>query len=61
NPYWTNFLYYFSTRTILLTGTSLVCDWWHNAPQIFYLVEYYQPELPLSCNKVQLKPEYIFI
>ncbi|KAJ9205755.1 hypothetical protein DTO166G4_4630 [Paecilomyces variotii] len=42
-------------------GGWLVCDWWHNAPQIFYLVEYYQPELPLSCNKVQLKPEYIFI
>ncbi|GAD96503.1 conserved hypothetical protein [Paecilomyces variotii No. 5] len=40
-------------------GGWLVCDWWHNAPQLFYLVEYYQAELPSSCDKVQLKPEYV--
>ncbi|KAF7719555.1 Uncharacterized protein PECH_005527 [Penicillium ucsense] len=37
-------------------GGWLVCDWYHNAPQLFYLNRYYQATIPSSCSKVQLKP-----
>ncbi|KAJ5349981.1 hypothetical protein N7541_007708 [Penicillium brevicompactum] len=40
-------------------GGWLVCDWYHNAPQLFYLNRYYTPTIPSSCSKVQLKAEYI--
>ncbi|KAJ5958865.1 uncharacterized protein N7479_006015 [Penicillium vulpinum] len=40
-------------------GGWLVCDWIHNAPQLFYLNRYYDAIIPSSCSKVQLKTEYI--
>ncbi|KAJ5794771.1 hypothetical protein N7457_001370 [Penicillium paradoxum] len=40
-------------------GGWLICDWYHNAPQLFYLYRYYEPKIPSSCSKVQLKAEYI--
>ncbi|KAJ5689589.1 hypothetical protein N7462_003981 [Penicillium macrosclerotiorum] len=40
-------------------GGWLVCDWYHNAPQLFYLNKYYTPVIPSSCSKVQLKPIYV--
>ncbi|EKV11973.1 hypothetical protein Pdw03_6952 [Penicillium digitatum] len=40
-------------------GGWLVCDWYHNAPQLFYLNRYYTATIPSSCSKVQLKIEYI--
>ncbi|KAJ6072393.1 hypothetical protein N7467_010478 [Penicillium canescens] len=39
-------------------GGWLVCDWFHNAPQLFYLYKYYDATIPSSCSKVQLKAEY---
>ncbi|EPS34325.1 hypothetical protein POX_a00703 [Penicillium oxalicum] len=36
-------------------GGWLVCDWYHNAPQLFYLNRYYKPTIPSSCSTVQLK------
>ncbi|KAJ5317441.1 hypothetical protein PENANT_c074G11108 [Penicillium antarcticum] len=39
-------------------GGWLVCDWFHNAPQLFYLYKYYDPIIPSSCSKVQVKVEY---
>jgi hypothetical protein len=38
---------------------NLVCDWFHNAPQLFYLYRYYDAKIPCSCSKVQVKTEYI--
>ncbi|KAE8152172.1 hypothetical protein BDV25DRAFT_151450 [Aspergillus avenaceus] len=38
-------------------GGWLVCDWYHNAPQLFYLWKYYKPTIPSSCSKVQLSVE----
>jgi hypothetical protein len=35
-----------------------VCDWFHNAPQLFYLYKYYDATIPSSCSKVQVKAEY---
>ncbi|CAG8262603.1 unnamed protein product, partial [Penicillium nalgiovense] len=40
-------------------GGWLVCDWYHNAPQLFYLNRYYDATIPSSCSKIQLKTEYI--
>ncbi|CAG8318732.1 unnamed protein product [Penicillium nalgiovense] len=40
-------------------GGWLVCDWYHNAPQLFYLNRYYTATIPSSCSKVQVKAEYI--
>ncbi|OOQ82308.1 hypothetical protein PEBR_39614 [Penicillium brasilianum] len=39
-------------------GGWLVCDWYHNAPQLFYLNRYYKPTIPSSCSKAQLKVVY---
>ncbi|RMJ24294.1 hypothetical protein PHISP_04835 [Aspergillus sp. HF37] len=36
----------------------LVCDWYHNAPQLFYLYSYMKPEIPSSCSTVDLRVEY---
>ncbi|KAJ5760012.1 hypothetical protein N7520_007168 [Penicillium odoratum] len=36
----------------------LVCSWYHNAPQLFGLVSYYDPVIPSSCSKVTLTPVY---
>ncbi|KAJ5785799.1 uncharacterized protein N7503_011011 [Penicillium pulvis] len=36
----------------------LVCPWYHNAPQLFGLISYYDPVIPSSCSKVTLKPVY---
>ncbi|KAL5041666.1 hypothetical protein BDW71DRAFT_191430 [Aspergillus fruticulosus] len=38
-------------------GGWLVCDWWHNAPQLFYIYRYYKAEYPTSCSKVKLVTE----
>ncbi|GLI79737.1 hypothetical protein PoHVEF18_008078 [Penicillium ochrochloron] len=40
-------------------GGWLVCDWYHNGPQLFYLNRYYDAKIPSSCSKVQLKPVYV--
>ncbi|KAJ5461262.1 uncharacterized protein N7458_002814 [Penicillium daleae] len=40
-------------------GGWLVCDWSHNAPQLFYLNRYYQPTIPSSCSTAQLNAIYI--
>ncbi|OQE40352.1 hypothetical protein PENCOP_c006G08021 [Penicillium coprophilum] len=40
-------------------GGWLICDWFHNAPQLFYLNRYYEATIPSSCSKVQLKAEFI--
>ncbi|CAI7630277.1 hypothetical protein N7533_004067 [Penicillium manginii] len=39
-------------------GGWLVCDWVHDAPQLFYLHKRFEGDLPSSCDKVDLKPEY---
>ncbi|KAJ6163713.1 hypothetical protein N7497_003692 [Penicillium chrysogenum] len=36
-----------------------VCNWYHNAPQLFYLNRNYNATIPSSCSKIQLKAEYI--
>ncbi|GMG11883.1 unnamed protein product [Aspergillus oryzae] len=36
---------------------AIVCDWYHNAPQLFYLYKYREPTIPSSCSKVQLAVE----
>ncbi|KAG0156146.1 hypothetical protein PDIDSM_3322 [Penicillium digitatum] len=51
------FLSSFEDRGINFSKT--VCDWYHNAPQLFYLNRYYTATIPSSCSKVQLKIEYI--
>ncbi|KAI9933485.1 hypothetical protein ASPWEDRAFT_30332 [Aspergillus wentii DTO 134E9] len=35
----------------------LVCDWNHNAPQLFHINSYTQPKLPSSCSTVHLVTE----
>ncbi|KAE8355081.1 hypothetical protein BDV28DRAFT_129678 [Aspergillus coremiiformis] len=40
-------------------GGWLVCDWYHNAPQLFYLYKFLEPTIPSSCSKVQLSVEPI--
>ncbi|KAE8371936.1 hypothetical protein BDV26DRAFT_286373 [Aspergillus bertholletiae] len=40
-------------------GGWLVCDWYHNAPQLFYLYKFLEPTIPSSCSKVQLAVEPI--
>ncbi|OJZ84264.1 hypothetical protein ASPFODRAFT_48267 [Aspergillus luchuensis CBS 106.47] len=39
-------------------GGWLVCDWYHNAPQLFYIYRYEEPTIPESCSTVDLTPEY---
>ncbi|CAI7647839.1 unnamed protein product [Penicillium palitans] len=34
-------------------------DWYHKAPQVFYLNRYYDATISSSCSKIQLKTEYI--
>ncbi|KAI9372751.1 hypothetical protein BJX61DRAFT_424483 [Aspergillus egyptiacus] len=36
-------------------GGWLVCDWYHNAPQLFYIYRYYTAEYPASCGRVNLQ------
>ena len=41
----------------LLIFLCAVCDWWHNAPQLFWRYNYYTPEdypAPSSCADVDL-------
>lgn len=38
---------------------SAVCDWYHNAPQLFYLYSYLNAVIPSSCSKVDLMVKYI--
>ena len=41
----------------LLIFLCAVCDWWHNAPQLFWRYDYYTPEdypAPSSCADVDL-------
>ncbi|KAL2866899.1 uncharacterized protein BJX67DRAFT_119865 [Aspergillus lucknowensis] len=38
-------------------GGWLVCDWFHNAPQLFYIYRYYTPKYPASCSEVKLLTE----
>ncbi|KZN87578.1 hypothetical protein EN45_061390 [Penicillium chrysogenum] len=40
-------------------GGWLVCNCYHNAPQLFYLNRNYNATIPSSCSKIQLKAEYI--
>jgi hypothetical protein len=44
-------------HTIPIADHSLVCDWYHNAPQLFYIYRYYTAELPASCSRVKLLTE----
>ncbi|KAL2832471.1 hypothetical protein BDW59DRAFT_139306 [Aspergillus cavernicola] len=36
-------------------GGWLVCDWYHNAPQLFYIYRYYTAKYPVSCSEVKLQ------
>ncbi|KAL3475243.1 hypothetical protein BJX99DRAFT_229879 [Aspergillus californicus] len=38
-------------------GGWLVCDWYHNAPQLFYIYRYYTAKYPASCSEVKLQTE----
>ncbi|EAW13414.1 uncharacterized protein ACLA_054610 [Aspergillus clavatus NRRL 1] len=40
-------------------GGWLVCDWYHGAPQLFYIYRYYEPVIPSSCDAVKLQVEYL--
>ncbi|BCR87189.1 uncharacterized protein ACHE_31176A [Aspergillus chevalieri] len=40
-------------------GGWLVCDWVHNAPQLFYLYEPIKADVPSSCSKVELQAVYL--
>ncbi|KAJ5348569.1 uncharacterized protein N7506_001822 [Penicillium brevicompactum] len=40
-------------------GGWLVCDWYHNVPQLFYLNSYHNATIPTSCSKIQLRTENI--
>ncbi|KAI9044287.1 uncharacterized protein KD926_001518 [Aspergillus affinis] len=42
-----------------LFGGWLVCDWYHNEPQLFYLYRPYEAKLPSSCSKVNLEVEHL--
>ncbi|KAK4544399.1 hypothetical protein LTR36_004290 [Oleoguttula mirabilis] len=37
----------------------LVCNWWHEMPQLFFRITGYGDFTPLSCADVYLMPEYI--
>ncbi|KAJ5604907.1 hypothetical protein N7510_010061 [Penicillium lagena] len=39
-------------------GGWLACDWYHGVPQLFFLAKEYKADIPSTCSKVQLKPEY---
>ncbi|KAF9884395.1 hypothetical protein FE257_001795 [Aspergillus nanangensis] len=39
-------------------GGWLVCDWYHNAPQLFFMDRYRKPVIPQECTRVLLKLEY---
>lgn len=37
----------------------IVCDWYHNKPQLFFLNKNYNATtIPSSCSRVQLTPDY---
>lgn len=40
---------------------SVVCNWWHSVPQLFFRISYYNDGavVPDSCADVNLIPEYI--
>ncbi|KKK18533.1 hypothetical protein P175DRAFT_0502430 [Aspergillus ochraceoroseus IBT 24754] len=38
-------------------GGWLVCDWYHNAPQLFYVYRYEVAHYPASCSEVNVLPE----
>lgn len=40
-------------------GGWLVCDWVHNAPQLFYLYEPMKADVPSSCSEVELQAVYL--
>lgn len=41
-------------------ANKVVCDWYHSAPQLFYLYAPYEdPKIPSSCSKAELKAEYL--
>ncbi|KAJ6107773.1 hypothetical protein N7523_009096 [Penicillium sp. IBT 18751x] len=40
-------------------GGWLVCQWYHNAPQLFWLDKYYTATIPCSCSEVELEPIYL--
>ncbi|KAK4987052.1 hypothetical protein LTR66_001544 [Elasticomyces elasticus] len=40
-------------------GGWFVCNWWHNVPQLFYKLSYYDYPNPCSCADVNLIPEYL--
>lgn len=42
---------------MLIIGKNIVCDWYHNAPQLFGLSPG-QTKFPSSCSKVALDVEY---
>ncbi|KAA8650120.1 hypothetical protein EYZ11_010900 [Aspergillus tanneri] len=42
-----------------LFGGWLVCDWYHNEPQLFYLYKPYEAKFPSSCSRVNLQIEEI--
>ncbi|KAL4889870.1 hypothetical protein BDV59DRAFT_185653 [Aspergillus ambiguus] len=40
-------------------GGWLVCDWYHNEPQLFYLDAFRKHVLPEECSEIQLQLEYL--
>ncbi|KAF9894814.1 hypothetical protein FE257_004435 [Aspergillus nanangensis] len=40
-------------------GGWLVCDWYHNKPQLFYLDGFREHFLPSTCGPVDLKVQYL--
>jgi len=44
--------------TLLLTNDSVACDWWHNLPQLFWKVDYYNYAVS-SCAEVELVTEAV--
>ncbi|KAJ5818744.1 hypothetical protein N7474_004335 [Penicillium riverlandense] len=39
-------------------GGWLVCEWYHNGPQLFWINGDYSYTIPCSCSKVKLEPIY---
>ncbi|KAJ5625556.1 hypothetical protein N7510_001865 [Penicillium lagena] len=39
-------------------GGWLVCEWFHNGPQLFWINRFYSYTVPCSCSKVKLDPVY---
>ncbi|KAF9882880.1 hypothetical protein FE257_004937 [Aspergillus nanangensis] len=40
-------------------GGWLICDWYHNASQLFYMDRYHKAVLPKECGRTLLQVEYI--